>query len=218
VLFRSLLALEYAFMVYWVVLYPDFPYTYNIYLAPVYPLVMFLFTCGIFHLVSRIKRKDVVLWIVSIIFLVPFLSVKVYRCLPDSHHVRFRLPEVHKLANDLDAVIPPGSVLLCDAFLCYTIDCFTPIYSFQPRALDDSTSGINDKVAYLLDKNVPVFYCDYRGVISGLHAYYQSALEKEYSLVLVKKDQQLYNYPSVFSAPPFSIFSVQKRNVVQRSR
>jgi hypothetical protein len=201
--------LEYAFMIFWVIPWHDYAYTYNTYLAPVYPVGVFLAACGIHRLVRDSRRVPAVLWLLAAAFLLPFFSVKVYRSLPGTRHVRFRLPEVARLSADLSRVIPDRSVLLCDRFLCFTIDYFTKISCFPPKRLDDAAAGINEKVAYLIDKGVPVFFCDYRG-IEGSYTY-RSTLEKGFSLVPVARDRQLYGYPSVFFAPPFSIFRVDKR-------
>lgn len=203
------LGLEYAFMLAWMIPYRDFAYTYNIYLSPTYPMGVFLFGCGVYELLRRLRRKTVLLWVAAIVFLIPFFGVKVFRSLPDSRHVRFRLPEVRRLTADLERVVPPKSVLLCDRFLCFTIDYFSDLYCFPPKRLDDSTSTIIDKVAYLLEKKVPVYFCDYQG-IEGSYTY-REKLEKKFMLSVVKQDQSLYNYPSVFPAPPFNVFRVDEK-------
>jgi Dolichyl-phosphate-mannose-protein mannosyltransferase len=201
--------LEYAFMLVWMIPYRDFAYTYNIYLSPAYPMAVFLFVCGAYEFLRRFRNKTALLWVTAAVVLVPFFGVKAFRSLPDSHHVRFRLPEVRRLTADLERVVPPKSVLLCDRFLCFTIDYFSDLYCFPPKRLDDSTSAIIGKVAYLLEKKVPVYFCDYRG-IEGSYTY-REKLEKTFTLSVVKKDQCLYNYPSVFPAPPFSIFRVDEK-------
>jgi hypothetical protein len=203
------LALEYSFMFVWMIPYRDHAYTYNIYLSPAYPMSVFLFTCGVYELLRRFKNRTVLLWVIAIVFLVPFFGVKGVRSLPDSRHVRFRLPEAHRLTADLENVVPPKSLLLCDRFLCFTIDYFSNFYCFAPERLEDSSGTINDKVSFLLENNIPVYFCDYQGIEGSYTC--RKVLENTFGLSLVKQDQQLYNYPSVFPAPPFSVFRIDRK-------
>jgi len=201
------LALLYMFYTVWNITWRDFAYTTNIYLAPAYPLMVFFFVCGLYSIGGSLFKREAIAWTAAAVFLIPFFAVKVYYSIPATRHERFQLSEVAGLRDDLLAHIPAGSVLLCDRFLNYNIDYFTPIYSFPPAWLDDSSSTIIDKVGYLLDKGIPVFFCDYRG-IEGSYTY-QSRLESAFSLERVKQNQELHKYPSEFPAPPFSIYSIR---------
>lgn len=203
------LLLQYAFMVYWFIPGLDYAYTYNIYLTPAYPLSIFLFVCGIYSLIERFKRRNLILWLLAAVFLLPFFTVKVYRSLPQFRHTQFRLPQVHQLVGDCEAVVPPKSVVLCDLFLCFPLDYFSNSYYFPPSQLDDSTSTIIDKVSFLLTKDIPVFFFDYRG-IEGSYTY-QPKLEKAFTLTVVKRDQQYYNHPNEFPVPPFSMYRISEK-------
>jgi hypothetical protein len=205
------LILQYAFLVYWFVRGIDYAYTYNLYLTPVYPLSVFLFICGIFSIVEKSKRRGVLLWLLTAAFLFPFFAVKTYRSLPHFRYTQFRLPQVHQFVNDLEAIIPPKSVVLCDRFLCFPLDYYTNSYYFPPSRLDDSTSTIIDKVAFLLTQNKAVFFCDYRG-IEGSYTY-QPKLEKTFTFTLVKKDQHYYNHPNEFRVPPFAIYRIFAKRI-----
>jgi hypothetical protein len=200
------LLLEYGFLVYLFIPGLNYGYTYNIYLAPAYPLSVLLFVCGIYHVIERFKGASVHLWFLTAIFLLPFFAVKIARSFPHAQAAHFRLPQVHQLVGDIEAVIPPKSVVLCDAFLCFPLDYYSDSHFFPPSRLDDSSSSIVEKVSYLLQQNMAVYFCDYRG-IEGAYAY-QPALAREFSLTLVKKDQGYYNHPNEFPVPPFSIYRI----------
>jgi uncharacterized membrane protein (UPF0136 family) len=203
------LLFQYVFMVYWFIPGLDHPYTYNIYLTPAYSLSVFLFICGIYSLVEKSNRRNLVLGLLTFVFLLPFFTVKVYRSLPQFRHAQFRLPQVHRLIADCEAVVPPKSVVLCDLFLCFPLDYFSNSYYFPPSQLDDSASTIIDKVSFLLEKNIPVFFFDYRG-IEGSHIY-QPRLESAFDLSIVKRDQLYYNYPNEFPVPPFSMYRISEK-------
>jgi hypothetical protein len=125
----------------------------------------------------------------------------------------FRLPQVHQLVNDIESVVPPQSVVLCDAFLCFPLDYYSRSCFFPPSRLDDTTSTVIDKLSFLLTQNKAVFFCDYRG-IEGSYAY-QPKLESAFTLTLVKKDQQYYNHPNEFPVPPFAIYRIIPKNPTQ---
>jgi hypothetical protein len=203
------LLLQYVFMIYWFIPGLDYAYTYNIYLTPAYPLSVFLFICGIYSLLERFKRRNLLLWLLTAVFLLPFFTVKVSRSFPNSGPARFRLPQVHQLVSDCEAVVPPKSVVLCDLFLCFPLDYYSNSYYFPPSQLDDSTSTIIDKVSFLLTKNIPVYFFDYRGIEGSYTC--QPKLEEAFRLTVVKKDQQFYNHPNEFPVPPFSMYRISEK-------
>ena len=210
------LLLQYIFMIYWFIPGLDYAYTYNIYLTPAYSLSVFLFICGIHSLLERFKHRNALLWFLAAMFLLPFFTVKIYRSLPQCQHTQFRLPQVHRLVSDCEAVVPAKSVVLCDLFLCFPLDYFSNSYYFPPSQLDDSISTIIDKVAFLLTKDIPVYFFDYRG-IEGSYTY-QPKLEKAFALTVVKKDQQYYNHPNEFPVPPFSMYRISEKNRITEGK
>ncbi|MDD5673959.1 MAG: glycosyltransferase family 39 protein [Chitinivibrionales bacterium] len=177
-------------------------FVYNIYLAPTYPLVVFLVICGFDFLTRRVRNKRALWWVLAVFFLVPFAAVKTYRSLPEHRYARFQLQQTLALGADLEKIMPPGSVLFCDKFLSFSVSNFTGIYCFPPHYLESRNSTACQKTAYLLSRNIPVYFCDYRGTE---YAYtYRDILKKQFQLRLITKNQSLYDY----DVRPVSIYQV----------
>jgi hypothetical protein len=159
-------------------------FIYNIYLAPTYSLSIFLFSIGILWILSLIKKRNALLILLCYSLMCIFVFVKCYKTIPGKRHETFQLTDATILKNRVEKQVPPGSLIICDRFLCYTIDYFTHAFSLSPWILTGKDNLIMEKIDYLLEQNVPVYFCTCKGIENAPQ--YLPLLNERFHLTLVE--------------------------------
>lgn len=198
------------------------PGRYNVYLSPVYPLVVFLFVRGLLFSIRGIfdgplrnvphksRWHTATVSVLALLSVMPFLLVKAYRTVPGNETFSFQVSEAHRLVSELETVVPEGSVLLCDHYLSHTIDYYSHAYSFPPECLDAPESPVTEKIGYLLSHGTKVFFCDYQGVKGSTR--FLNRINDHYLVRKVKEGQRLYGFFSVHNAPPFDVYEIERKS------
>lgn len=194
-------------------------YAYNVYLTPTYLLTTLMAARGAAELIlatpllsglrSRGPAAPRALWFAAFLALAPVVAVKGYRSLPGHRHDRFGIDRARRLISDIERIVPPGGVLLCDRFLADPIDYLSHFDCFPPRRLGTTDSSFIRRVGFLLERGTPLYYANYNGIEWG--GYYQAVLQRSHDLVLMKGNQCLCGFPSTGGVESFDIYAIKPR-------
>lgn len=187
-------------------------YAYNVYFTLIYPYIILCSAIGLSWLIQNFSNRKTILWIVAIIIMLPFLSVKLYRSFPSYRYERFQLKQANQLREDLEEVIPEKSILLCDRFIADAIDYFCNFYCFPPGHLESTQASTERKVEYLLKIGYSVYITDYKGIENS--AQYFDRLNEKFKLTLVKDDQGIYNFPTQRDIVTMDIYKIETKDLL----
>jgi hypothetical protein len=166
----------------------------NLYLSPTYYCLLFLAICGMRGLLARLSKQGLALAAALVASLLPFLILKTYESLPGHREACFRLSDAKSLASDVETVVPPHGVLLCNKFPSIVIDYFSSVHCFPAYDLWGKNSEAAEKISFLLEKNVPVCYCDYKGFDDDFYRFYGTYLPAHFRTTLVKSNQWMHHF------------------------
>lgn len=165
----------------------------NLYLTPTNFLIIFLAILGIIYIMDiYIKNRSFFINALIFVFLIPFLVIKIDRSFVPHRHIRFQLKEANLLCKDLENIIAPGSLLLCNLPLAKSIDFYSNFYSFPLWYLEGKNNTALDKINTLMNKNISVYF----SVLSNdLNNYSIKYIRSKFDVVNITMNQSLYKFP-----------------------